>query len=223
MTRRADSPERQNKGERMNMDEKENIDRSRNDVFTTELLDAALTNYRSAAPRPGLEQRILANVRIRRQRALWVGWAWRLGAAAAVLAIAVAAYRLDSHHRPALTPPIGEIREPAAPEVVSAPLTATPLAPPRPSRRSRLRSRRPRNPSAGQEGRVASSEPRKDVFPTPRPVTEQEQLLVRFIQEAPKPVLLAVIEEEQGVRPLEIKELNVTPLNADKAADSRDH
>jgi len=223
MKRRAVSPDRQNKGERMNMDEKENIDRSSSDIFATELLDAALTNYRSAEPRPGLEQRILASARARRQRALWVGWAWRLGAAAAVLAIAVAVYRIDSHHRPALTPRIAEIREPAAPGVVSPPVTATPLGPSRTSRRSTLRSMQPRNPSAGREGRVASSEPRMDVFPTPRPVTEQEQLLLRFIQEAPKPVLLAMIEEGQGVSPLEIKELNVPPLNADKAADRGDH
>jgi len=207
----------------MNMDEKENIDRNGNDLFTTELLDAALTDYRSAEPRPGLEQRILASVRARCQRALWVGWAWRLGAAAAVLAIAVAVYRIDSHHRPALTPRIAEIREPAAPEVISPPVTATPLGPSRTSRRSTRRSMGPWNPSAGREGRVARSEPRKDVFPTPRPVTEQEQLLLRFIQEAPTPALLAVIEEGQGLRPLEIKELNVPPLNADKAVDSRDH
>jgi len=152
-----------------------------------------------------------------------VGWAWRLGAAAAVLAIAVAVYRIDSHHRPALTPPIAEIREPAAPGVVSPPVTATPLGPSRTPRRSTPRSMRSRNPSAGREGRVARSEPRMDVFPTPRPVTEQERLLLRFIQEAPKPVLLAVIQEGQRLSPLEIKELNVPPLNADKAADSRDH
>jgi len=223
MKGRAVYPESQNKGERMNMDEKENIDRSSSDLFATELLDAALTNYRSAEPRPGLQQRILASVRARRQRALWVGWAWRLGAAAAALAVAVAVYRIDSHHRPALTPPIAEIREPAAPGVVSPPVTATPLGPSRTSRRSAPRSMRPRNPSAGREGRVARSEPRMDVFPTPRPVTEQERLLLRFIQEAPKPVLLAVIEDGQRLSPLEIKELNVPPLNADKAADSRDH
>src|SRR5207245_9851084 len=129
----------------------------------------------------------------RRQRALWVGWAWRLGAAAAVLAIAVAVYRIDSHHRPALTPRIAEIREPAAPGVVSPPVTATPLGPSRTSRRSTLRSMQPRNPSAGREGRVASSEPRMDVFPTPRPVTEQEQRLLRFIPQAPNNDTLAVM------------------------------
>src|SRR2546422_491523 len=83
---------RPNKGERMNMDEKENIDRSSSDLFATELLDAALTNYRSAEPGPGLEQRILASARARHQRALWVGWAWRLGAAAAGPGLALAGY-----------------------------------------------------------------------------------------------------------------------------------
>ena len=70
MKGRAVFPDRQNKGERMNMDEKENIDRSSSDLFATELLDASLTNYRCAEPRPGLEQRILASARARRQRAL---------------------------------------------------------------------------------------------------------------------------------------------------------
>ena len=191
-------------------------------TFIDDLVEQSLDRRREIEPLRGLEERLLARLRSPRQ-VWWAGWAWGLASAAAVLAIAVAVFRIGSHHRPAPTPPIARMRELVTPRVVSPPANAKPLGPSRTSGRSTLRSMRPRNPSARQEGGVAPSEPRKDVFPTPRPATEQEQLLLRFIQEAPKPVLLALIEEGRAVSPIEIKELNVLPLDADKAADSGDH
>ena len=60
-----------------------------------------------------------------------------------------------------------------------------------------------------------SSEPRPNTFPTPTPLTEQERLLLRFVQAAPAQVLLATIREREEREAQWEKEFNMPPLNAE--------
>jgi len=60
-----------------------------------------------------------------------------------------------------------------------------------------------------------SSEPRPNTFPTPTPLTEQERLLLRFVQAAPAQVLLATIREREEREAQWETEFNMPPLNAE--------
>src|SRR5208282_318524 len=125
--------------------------------------DASLRHYASAEPRPGLESRVLAGVRARqkaaRRRTTWV-WAVGVAAVAAMVTVLVI-------HRPRRQPTLLPTTA-KAPADLSAPAVAK-AAPPMQSPLAHT-SRRPNAPS-----RVDTRPPQ---FPTPRPLSKQEELLL---------------------------------------------
>jgi len=152
-------------------------------------LDALLSAYSSAEPRPGLETRILAQVREAsgRRKAWSVRWMW-IGAAFAAAVIVLAIYL----SRPALRPQVPEIvRQPApaekiqpspAPRISSPPTTET-VGQKRDPQQDKARNRR--------IGQSQLADLRQEVFPAPVPLSQQEKLLLRYLSGTPREEVIA--------------------------------
>jgi hypothetical protein len=176
--------------------------------FAEDLLDAALKCYHSEEPRPGLEGRILATVRAREQtvrRGIWT-WAWAVGAVAglALVAVVVSLPRRQHVPAPALTPR-------------PTPLTATkPVAPPAslvgerfalPRVVPRLRDR----PYRAAGATLAAHRPMQ--FPTPRPLTRQEQFLLLYVRTVSRSATVIGADPPRRDEELGIPELSVAALD----------
>ena len=139
-------------------------------------IDIALLRYGAAEPRTGLEDRVLANLRMPPQSASahsW--WRWTVVVAGAAMAIVLAVWivfppgrkhLLESTDRPSsVTPRI----------ISSAPVVTA--KPPSVTKRSML--------DRGSVRTTASSESRLDQFPSPQPLSEQEKSLQNYVAEYP--------------------------------------
>ncbi len=177
------------------------------DSFLDELLEASLARYRSAEPRLGFEQRLLANLRASAQAAPRFRWGWlALGAAAAALAMMVVGFYLA--RRPKPSPPAVSVVAPGPePARVVSPIVG--VKPP-----GALTGQR--RPAPGQVRRTPPTfevaTPRRDQFPSPAPLSAEEKLLLRFLKEAPEPVLMALRAENEPKGDLQIRDLNIPPL-----------
>ncbi len=208
--------------------------------FIDELLEGTLARYRSAEPRPGLEERVLANLRAGSRPMPWLRWAWLLAAPAAALAVGAVVFYFAGRHEPhAPAPPVvaraakpGAVLPPGPTATlpnwrsdltqrgVAAPLAARGRrratdaggAPRLAGARARLRS-----PAATQVSPVATTAlARPEQFPSPTPLSEQEKLLLRYVEEAPKEVLMASQMNGEPVRDLEIRDLDIPPLEVEE-------
>jgi hypothetical protein len=164
-------------------------------------LDAALAKYAAVEPRAGLEERVLASLRAEREHAaVRVWWRWpALGLAAAVLVVAaISLMGKLGMGRPGMgrsgrsTPAITAHRPPTTGQGAKQPGTriatndvgipirpALPTVPKRPARHSA------RPPQA-----IVANGPRLDHFPSPRPLSDEEKLLVRYVREFPQDAVM---------------------------------
>ena len=171
--------------------------------FVNELVDAALRNYSGGGPRPGLETRILAGVRVRqeaaRRRAAWL-WSASLASLALMVALVVARWP-----RPAPAPAPYAAKAPARVSLAPAGPAAPPLLVVKPRRppRSRVLSQRDTRPQQ---------------FPTPRPLSEQEKLLLAYVQAvkssagAAAPDAAPNPDEDVEIPALSITSIRIEPL-----------
>jgi hypothetical protein len=206
-----------------NQDRKQNLEQdlerevagrrpSENDYLDREL-DAALAKYAAIEPRAGLEDRVLANLRSERERAAArVWWRWpALGAAAAVVLVVAAvtlmwkqgagragnpAPDITAHQpaaagqgekRPAMqaaTNDVGVPVHPAVPAVVE---------------RAAKHAVRPAQV-------MVADGPRLDQFPSPRPLSDEEKLLVRYVREFPQDAVMIARAQEESEK--EMDQLN---------------
>ncbi len=174
-------------------------DHDRNN-FTDKLLDAGLTSYSAAEPRPGLEQRLLAGLRAAPPPALWLDWRW-VGAlaTAAVALVVIVVFSLRQPPAPE-TPPQTAVTQPSP--VAPAPAVSAPqvIKPPQVAEATVRRRPRP-----VQEARVES--PRLATFPAPAPLSEQERLLLLFARQAPQEAALVAQARNRPTEPLGIAPL----------------
>ena len=168
-----------------------------------ELLAASLRHYAGGEPPSGLEGRVLAGVRARQEAARRrTAWAWAVGiaAAAAVVTLLVIAW---PRHQPAPMPLTAK-----APASLSAPAVTKITAPVQPTV-ARL-SHRPAQPM-----RVDT---RPQQFPTPRPLSEQEKLLLVYVKSlqgssaAPAPDADQDSEHDLEIPALSITAIKIEPL-----------
>ena len=149
-----------------------------------ELLDSMLREYSAVEPRPGLETRILANLKSSRaERKPWFSisvWAWS-GAAAAVVLLAVLVLHLA---RPAVQPPPTRVEAVKASPVQPAPVNAA-----EGHETERRQARMIQRTHKHHVQKLVDNRP--DVFPTPAPLSEQEELLMRYLAGTPKEELIA--------------------------------
>lgn len=153
-----------------------------------EMLDSMLANYSAAEPRPGLETRILANLRGAEEKKVAHGW-WSfkwLWAGVVAAAIVMAAVLINGRQRVA----------PPANVVVKNTQAIQPLPEIRPSLRvageetARIHRRKTLAPTLPQNAALALSQ-RPAVFPTPTPLSEQEKLLLSYLAGTPREEVVA--------------------------------
>ena len=188
------------------------------DQFVDELLEASLKQFRGDEPRPGLEMRLLAGIRSRERAARRRGLAWAVAACAGVLAAVILA--LHFTRAPSRQP------VPSAFGAHRAPLQAANPSSMPGSGDSRLWSPRivhglkekPRTPETG----VRATQ-RPEQFPTPMPLTEQEKLLLAYLNKATKPELVAGGNEtgEMPIAELEIPRIKIAALEIKLLDDSQ--
>jgi hypothetical protein len=152
-----------------------------------DMLDSLLASYSSAEPRPGLENRILANLREQAEEDAPHGW-WNfkwLWAGAVAAVIIVAALLIGGRHR--VAPPTHVIvkTSPAVPQP-----EIQPRAPIARNETVRIRPRKSLAPTRPQNAALALNE-RPAVFPTPTPLSEQEKLLLSYLAGTPREEVVA--------------------------------
>jgi hypothetical protein len=154
-------------------------------------LDAALRNYGANEPRTGLESRILAKLSSARERSLdQVRWGLALAASVcAILLVTWAGWGFGRHAK-------SVSRIPAPVESV-LPRDAPPATHPIPTNQGQ-------KPSAvHQRVSVATATPRLGQFPTPRPLSEQEQLLEEYVAKFPEEAKLVAGEQAEAQKEAE--------------------
>jgi hypothetical protein len=181
--------------------EKPHVEDSQNDELDR-ALDAALTKYSSVEPRAGLEARILANLRVQ-PTAPSHAW-WRLGLAGALAAMVIVAMAVawklgrTTHSQLASHPTNTEqIRRPADQPEATASERLHGNTPTRATHRGgAIAVRR----SAPRARAVAEADPRLDVFPSPRPLSEEELALARYVRNFPSDAKLVAQAQEASER-----------------------
>ena len=182
------------------------------DPFVDELLEASLKQYRGEEPRSGLEMRILAGVRTQERAARLRGLGWAVAVCAGILAVIA----LTLHFAP--TP----LRQPTPSASLPQPATTPPASGSADHRfwGPRLVHGPKEGPRTSKPGVRATRRSRPEQFPTPLPLTEQEKLLLAYLNKATKPDLTAGTDEK-AVNDLEIPEITVAALKIKPLDDSQ--
>jgi hypothetical protein len=158
-----------------------------------DMLDSLLAKYSSAEPRPGLENRILANLKLANPRDAesreasrgWWGFKW-LWAGAALAALIVAGVLIGGKRHGA--PPSNtmvQTRQPVPQPAVKSSLPSTVGATPPIHHRHKALA-----PGPQQNAGLAWSQ-RPAVFPTPTPLSEQERMLLQYYSGTPREEVIA--------------------------------
>jgi hypothetical protein len=187
------------------------------------LLDAALVTYAEPEPCPALEAHILASTsRARRMsirsfraslRLRGENWQpWTIPAFAALLLIVIFSVRHALTHRAALPPAAGLSHMPDTLDHV--PAIGTPV----PTVATQQAAARSNSPQTAKAIRVAVPKqqplPRLEVFPTPTPLTREEQALVALANRNPGDITQSLARSHtQPVEPLHIAAIQIPPLN----------
>ncbi len=151
------------------------------------LLDGALRQYGSVEPRTGLEGRVLANLAAeagRPQNRAW--WVWAL----AGTGIAVLVVGIWFGHRSGVSPRTEVDRR--APHEVIIPSTPLPVE----QEVSKHRGLRPNRSHRPRSVTVAEG-PKLQQFPSPRPRSEQEMMLVEYVERYPQEAILIANEQDE--------------------------
>jgi hypothetical protein len=155
-------------------------------------LDAALTKYAAVEPRVGMEERVLANLRAQRAQDSVRGWWPRrlvFALAAAVVVVSLLLVFRSAHqqqvnlHR--IPPPVTQqdwVHDGTEASV-------------RPSAVKKRRTPAPRHLSA-----VAATEPRLEQFPSPQPLSEQEEILKSYVVRYPEHAALIAEARTEALR-----------------------
>jgi hypothetical protein len=174
-------------------------------------LDIALAKYAAAEPRAGLEERVLANLRTERRGVSDRVW-WRWGVASAV-ALAAVVMVVALAWRSSMQPP---------PVIADHPSTATPRAEqPGPRVASNGAENGTSSPAHPPTTRrvvrraharaVAEAYPKLDQFPSPQPLSEQEKILVSYVEAYPDYAVVVARARTESLRRDELEETKAFP------------
>ena len=174
--------------------EPEDKERIANECSSDGWLRAALKQYGEADPRPGLENRVLAAVRAEREHRTTRQWHWwpALATLAAILVIGTAMH-LVQWRNGSIPPPLAK-RDPAPSEQKGLQPSQAKMAPAEEEANRTIHAVIARN---HVDRVVESATPRLERFPSPEPLSEQEKILARYVQQFPREAdLLAQAQTE---------------------------
>lgn len=160
-------------------------------------LEAELGRYGHAAPRSGLEMRVLANLQAERNRAAARRRSWRAaGLIVATCAILVVIW-LGQADRGRRSPGVPVATHSDEGKRSPQPIAHLPVAKPSTSAGSRTPGPHVTRLPVVLQVDVSAAAPKREQFPTPAPLNEQEQLLARYVREFPeKAALVAQAQTE---------------------------
>ena len=174
------------------------------------LLDSALANYADPGPDSGLEKRILNRVVAEaapEPRRRWMAWAIALPVAAVVLLFVLLSH--PGANRQPGTPQANVVQRPVAPSIDAANRLS---GRPSPIRRSETPLHEPHLRRKTLAAKSAPL-PKLDVFPTPQPLSPEEQALVNFAARATKSEREALVAAQRETdTPLSISAIEIKPL-----------
>ena len=177
------------------------------------LIDGALSEYSSADPMDGLEDRVLRRVQAARA-ARRSPWFYRLGLAIPALAallLAGMALWMGRDSQPFTT---DATRKAAVSE--PSPLTSGPRLSPAPAARV-VEPKRGNRTGRGYSA-PARSLPKEECFPAPAPMTDEERALVAWVRRAPIEAAQAFADlQKRSAEPIEIQPIEIPPLPGDGA------
>jgi hypothetical protein len=156
-------------------------------------IDAALAKNAAVEPRAGLEERILAHLRVQgKTSASVVWWPWAGVVAAAILIAALLLWKLERPRDQRIVRHQPSLQQGTQPQVAAPP--ALPKIEQLAVRASVRRSRR----HIARETTEIAVEPKLDQFPSARPLTPEEKMLVEYIERYyDEAVLIARARDEQ--------------------------
>jgi hypothetical protein len=190
-------------------------------------LDAALAKYAAVEPRPGLEERVLANLSAERKQASahsWLRWGvvaavaavWRWGVVAAVAAVLLVTSTLlwrsgesREHLRLQALSSNQDNAAGATRVTTNGEIDQTPLLHPTLSRKQAARIRR--RPATV----VTASGPRLDQFPSPEPLSKQERILQRYVAKYPEHAALIAQARAEALRQDLAEEMKISAPSRD--------
>jgi len=153
-------------------------------------IDAALAKYAAVEPRPGLEERILANLKAQdRSSSGMAWWHWAGVVAAAIVLATLLVWRLEKPQRRIVQQTPNSRQEMQPKVAVNTPQAKSD----RPIKRA---SSRPPRRHAAAALVVATSEPKLDRFPSPQPLSEEELALARYVSQFPREATLIARAQE---------------------------
>jgi hypothetical protein len=182
------------------------------DNLADKLLDTALSYYTSAEPRAGLEARVLAGIRAEGGRMAAREWSSWLALAAVAAILLVGAMMFTKRTSDITNTPSASRREVVAkttPEgniAIARSSLPVQMATPRKVKISR---------QPHHVGIDIAADPRLEQFPSPRPLSREEQLLLAYVRDTPPEQLaVAASEAARNADYLQIKDLEISPLEA---------
>jgi|SRR5690242_9338814 len=167
-------------------------------------LDAALARYAAVEPRGGLEQRVLSNLRAQHTRATQFAWRRLAAAGFAVAALASLPIWVGEEHRGAVNvePAIVQHETQESRGSISAAAAKNDLALGGALEHSQKKSstKRAERRETDIARTTAEVMPKLAQFPAPEPLTDQEKLLIRFVQQDPGDAVLVAQETMERLR-----------------------
>jgi hypothetical protein len=157
-------------------------------------LDKVLAKYTAADPRAGLEQRVLANLRVEQAQAQHRAlWPWRLAAPMAIALVVLALVWRTVPSQPEARNGSATVEAPKTPDVrvASASNSASPPANQVAKTSSRCRQSLPTFPAAL---------PKLDQFPSSQPLSEQEKMLASYVYLYPRDAALIAEARMESLR-----------------------
>ena len=161
-----------------------------------DLLDGALKHYVEVEPRAGLEGRVLARLAAAgRQSRGWTRLAWGFAVAASVCAAVVIAVFMRSPHSQQV---ISVHQVTASSDSAHQNLVPIPHKP-----------RRTAVPHFTAKSELAKVLPRRSEFPSRRPLSEQETMLVEYVDRYPQDAILVAKEQDEFQKRVEQAEREI--------------
>jgi len=157
------------------------------------MLETALAKYAAAEPRPGLEDRVLANLQAERTRIpVHAWWRWSVAAVLAVVIVAVVlALRSGRSSLPVVadhsTAQMQGTKEPAKQPASNGERGGVRSAEAGPARNKTGHHSHPPVEIA--------IHPKLDQFPSPQPLSEQEIALARYVRQFPQEATLVALAQ----------------------------